>query len=467
MRKSAKRIFAAVLAASLAAVSFAGCGESTSSSAAGGAASGASTAAGAGKGQVYYLNFKPEQADQFSAIAKAYTEKTGVQVKVQTAASGTYEQTLKSEMAKSDAPTIFICNGPVGYKTWGSYCADLTNADMTKHLTDNSLALKDGSKVVGLPLAVEGYGIIYNQAIMDKYFKLDGAKAKSVDEINNFAKLKAVVEDMTAKKSKLGIKGVFASTSLKSGEDWRWQTHLANVPITHELQDSNINVNSSVKEIQFKYANEYKNIFDLYLNNSVTDKKMLGSKSVGDSTGEFALGQAAMMQNGNWVWSDIGKVDGNVVDKNDVKFLPIYTGHSGEEKQGLCIGTENFACINNKASAADQKASQDFLNWLYTGEGMDYVTKNATDGGLGFIAPYDTFKGKSPDDPLAKQVSEWQNKSGIKTVPWDFTCFPSQNFKNKFGADLLSYAQGQKSWDDVKSDVVKTWKTEAAASTQS
>ena len=132
MRKSAKRIFAAVLAASLAAVSFAGCGESTSSSAAGGAASGASTAAGAGKGQVYYLNFKPEQADQFSAIAKAYTEKTGVQVKVQTAASGTYEQTLKSEMAKSDAPTIFICNGPVGYKTWGSYCADLTNADMTK-----------------------------------------------------------------------------------------------------------------------------------------------------------------------------------------------------------------------------------------------------------------------------------------------------------------------------------------------
>ncbi|MDD3261075.1 MAG: ABC transporter substrate-binding protein [Oscillospiraceae bacterium] len=467
MKKNAKRICAAVLAASLAAVSFAGCGSSSSSSAAGSTASAAGSTAAAGKGQVYYLNFKPEQADQFTAIAKAYTEKTGVQVKVQTAASGTYEQTLKSEMAKSDAPTIFICNGPVGYKTWGSYCSDLTSSDLAKHLTDKSLALKDGSKIVGLPLAVEGYGIIYNQAIMDKYFKLDGAKAKSVDEINNFTKLKAVVEDMTAKKSKLGIKGVFASTSLKSGEDWRWQTHLANVPITNELLDSNTDVNSDVKEIQFKYANEYKNIFDLYLNNSVTDKKMLGSKSVGDSTGEFALGQCAMMQNGNWVWSDIGKVDGNVVDKNDVKFMPIYTGHSGEETQGLCIGTENFACINSKASADDQKASLDFLKWLYTGDGMDYVTKSSTDGGLGFIAPYDTFKGKAPDDPLAQQVSEWQNKSGIKTVPWDFTCFPSQNFKNKFGADLLSYAQGQKTWDDVKSDVVKTWKTEAAASAQS
>lgn len=468
MKHNAKKIFAAALAASLVAASFTGCGSSTSSSsaAAGGssAASTGSAAASSGKGQVYYLNFKPEQADQFNAIAKAYTEKTGVQVKVQTAASGTYEQTLKSEMAKSDAPTIFICNGPVGYKTWGSYCADLTNTDLTKHLTDASLSLKDGDKVVGLPLAVEGYGIIYNQAIMDKYFKLDGAKAKSMDEINSFAKLKAVAEDMTAKKDKLGIKGVFANTSLKTGEDWRWQTHLANLPITYELQDSNKTVTAGVNEVQFKYANEYQNIFDLYLNNSTVDKKLLGSKSVGDSTGEFALGQCAMMQNGNWVWSDISKTDGNVVEKDDIKFLPIYTGHTGEEKQGLCIGTENFACVNTKASADDQKASIDFLKWLYTGDGMDYVTKGASDGGLGFIAPYDTFKGKSPDDPLAKQVTEWQNKEGIKTIPWDFTCFPSQNFKNKFGAALLQYAQGQKSWDDVKSEFVTDWKKEASAS---
>ncbi len=461
MRHYGKKMFAAALAASLVAASLTGCGGTASSGSSAGSTG--NTAASSGKGQVYYLNFKPEQADQFNAIAKAYTQKTGVSVKVQTAASGTYEQTLKSEMAKSDAPTIFICNGPVGYKTWGSYCADLTNADITKHLTNTSLALKDGNKIVGVPLAVEGYGIIYNQAIMNKYFKLDGAKAKSMDEINNFAKLKAVVEDMTAKKAKLGIKGVFASTSLKTGEDWRWQTHLANIPITYELQDNKTDIAAGVKEIKFKYSDEYKNIFDLYLNNSVTDKKMLGSKSVGDSTGEFALGQVAMVQNGSWVWSDISKTDGNVVGKDDIKFMPIYTGHSGEQDQGLCIGTENFACINTKASADDQKASIDFLNWLYTGEGMDYVTKGASDGGLGFIAPYDTFKGKSPDGPLAKQVVQWENNKKVKIVPWDFTCFPSQNFKNKFGAALLQYVQGQKTWSDVKNEVVKDWKSEAAA----
>jgi len=461
MKKSISKIAAGVLAASMVAASFTGCNPSTESSSATASSGGAS----AGKGQVYYLNFKPEQGDAFNAIAKAYTAKTGTQVKVVTAASGTYEQTLKSEMAKNDAPTIFICNGPVGYKTWGSYCADLTNADITSHLTDKNLALKDGSKIVGVPLAVEGYGIIYNNAIMQKYFKLSGAKATSMDQINNFAKLKEVVEDMTAKKSQLGIKGVFGSTSLKSGEDWRWQTHLANIPITYELQENNTDITKDVKEITFKYSDEYKNIFDLYLNNSVTAKTMLGSKSVDDSTGEFALGQCAMIQNGNWVWSSISKVDGNVVGKDDIKMMPVYTGHSGEESQGLCIGTENFACINSKATADDQKASLDFLKWLYVGEGMDYVTKSGNDG-LGFIAPYDTFKGKAPDDPLATEVTNWQNKSGIKTVPWDFTCFPSQNFKNKFGADLLAYAQGQKTWDQVKSDVVSTWKTEAAASSK-
>ena len=52
------------------------------------------------KGSVYYLNFKPEQATQWEDLAKIYTEQTGVEVNVLTAASGTYESTLKSEMAK-------------------------------------------------------------------------------------------------------------------------------------------------------------------------------------------------------------------------------------------------------------------------------------------------------------------------------------------------------------------------------
>lgn len=449
-----KRVLAFCLAAAMTA-SLAACSNSTGAS-----PSSAASTAPQGEQSIYYLNFKPEVAPVYKEIAKAYKEETGVTLNVVTAASGTYEQTLKSEIAKADAPTIFQINGPRGYASWKDYCADLKDTELYKHLTDKSLAITDGDGVYGVPYVVEGYGIIYNQAIMDKYFKTSGAKAASMAEINSFDKLKAVVEDMTAKKDELGIKGVFSSTSLKPGEDWRWQTHLANVPVYYEFRDNKVDLTSdATKEIKFQYSDNYKNIFDLYVNNSITPKNLLGTKQVTDSMSEFALGQTAMVQNGNWAWSQISGVQGNTVKAEDVKFLPIYTGMPGEEKQGLCIGTENFFAINKEAPAEKQKAAEDFLYWLYSSKtGKDFVTNK-----LNFIAPFDTFtEDEKPTDPLAKEVLNWMSKDGINTVPWNFTVFPSQTFKDDFGAALLQYSQGSKSWDDVKKLVVSEWKSESA-----
>ena len=73
-------------------------------------------------GKVYYLNFKPEQDEAWQNLAEKYTEETGVDVTVVTAAEGTYEKTLTSEMDKSDAPTLFQVNGPVGLANWKDYC---------------------------------------------------------------------------------------------------------------------------------------------------------------------------------------------------------------------------------------------------------------------------------------------------------------------------------------------------------
>lgn len=409
------------------------------------------------KGSVYYLSFKPEQEEQWKKIAEDYEKETGVKVKVVTAASGTYEQTLKSEIAKEDAPTLFQINGPVGYQSWKDYCLDLKDIELYKHLLNEDMAVKDGDGVYGIPYVEEGYGIIYNNAIMEKYFKLDGAKAKSMDEINKYDKLKEVVEDMQAKKDKLGIDGVFASTSLTPGEDWRWQTHLANLPIYYEYKDKDV---TDSDKIDFTYADQYKNIFDLYINNSTCAPTLLGSKTVSDSMAEFALGKAAMVQNGNWGWGQISEVEGNTVKEEDVKFMPIYTGVKGEEKQGLCIGTENFFSINNKASEADQKASIAFIEWLFTSDtGKKHVTEE-----LGFIAPFDTFKdAETPQDPLAQEVLKYLENKDLYNVDWNFVSFPSQTFKDDFGAALLEYANGNMKWEDVKKLVVDEWASEKEA----
>ncbi len=425
----------------------------------------APTAAPSGGGEVYYLNFKPEVAEIYTKIAEAYKAETGVTLKVVTAAAGTYAQTLKSEVAKTDAPVLFQINGPRGYNDWKDYTADLKDTELYKHLSDKSLAVVDGNGVYGIPYAVEGYGIIYNNAIMTKYFALDGAKAKSMDEINNFATLKAVVEDMTAKKDQLGINGVFSSTSLKPGEDWRWQTHLANVPIFYEIRDNKLDVKNlnDFMTIKFQYSDNFKNLFDLYLNNSTTDPKLLGSKSVDDSMAEFALGQSAMVQNGNWAWGQVSGVDGNVVKAEDVKFLPLYIGVSGEEKQSICVGTENFFSINKQASPEKQKLAADFIWWLYSSPtGKAFVIND-----LKFIAPFDTFaENEKPTDPLALSLLSYTSNTDLYNVSWVFAVFPSQTFKDNFGGALLQYAQGTMQWDAVKQLFIDDWASEAAKATQ-
>ena len=283
-----------------------------------------------------------------------------------------------------------------------------------------------------------------------------------MDEINNFEKLKKLVEDMQKNASKLGIKGVFASTSLKAGEDWRWQTHLLNIPIYYEFTNNNIDLTSDQTDtITFEYNKNFKNIFDLYLNNSVIPPKQVGIKTVDNSMSEFALGECAMVQNGNWAWSQIEGVKGNVVKADNIKYLPIYTGMKVDPQQGLCIGTENFYAVNKKASAEDQKATVDFVYWLYSSEkGKDYVINK-----LGFISPFDTFtEFEKPKDPLAVEVLHWMKKSDITTIPWYFTLFPSQVFKEDFGSDLLRYAQGSEKWATVTDNVIADWKKESAAS---
>ena len=403
-----------------------------------------------GKGKVYFLNFKPEAADQWVALAKKYTDKTGVQVKVQTAASGTYQQTLKSELAKSDAPTIFQVNGQVDYQNWKGYTADLKDTGIYNELNNKDSALKDGDKVVGVPYVVEYYGIIYNKDLLKKYTELPGAKIKDVKEIDSFDKLKEVADDMQAKKDQLGIKGAFTSAGFDSSSDWRFKTHLANIPLSYEFKEDG--VTTQPETIKGTYLPNFKNIFDLYLKDSTTAPSQLSSKTGDDANSEFALGEAAFYQNGTWAWTDLQKAG---MKPDQVGMLPIYIGAKGEENQGLATGSENYLCINAKASEADQKASKDFLNWVVTSdEGIKALSED-----MGFTTPFKTFDKVKSDNPLVEEAVE-DSKSGKQQVAGNFTMMPSEEWQNQLGQAMLAYAQGNGSWDDVQKAFVDNWKTE-------
>jgi raffinose/stachyose/melibiose transport system substrate-binding protein len=409
--------------------------------------------------RVYLLNFKAEIQREWEEVAAQFTQETGIPMKVVTAGSGAYEQTLRSELAKSEPPTLFNINGPIGYLTWKNYTADLKNTQLYSWLLDKSMAITSDGGVYGIPYAVETYGIIYNDAILRKYFALPN-KAVGISgagEINNFATLKAVAEDMTAHKAELGITGVFASTSFSPGEDWRWQTHLSNLPIYYEYKQKGV---GDLQKIDFSYSPNYKNIFDLYINNSVTEPRMIGAKNVNDSMAEFALGHAAMVQNGNWAWTQIAAEAGNVVKAEDIKFLPIYTGVSGEESQGLCTGTENFICVNSQVPQAVQDASVKLLEWLFNSP----TGKQLALGKLGLVPPFSTFgPTERPDNPLAREMFRYLDNPAVNSVAWNFPTFPSQAFKDDLGAALYQYVLGNKTWDQLTTETAASWAAEKAA----
>ena len=393
-------------------------------------------------GSVYYLNFKPEQDQQWQDLAKVYTEKTGIEVTVVTAASGEYETTLTAEIAKSDPPTLFQVNGPVGLENWKDYCYDLSGSDVYGQLTSDSFALKDGDKVAGIAYVVESYGIIVNKTLLAQ-------AGYAVEDIQSFADLKAVAEDITARSAELGF-AAFTSPGMDGSSDWRFKTHLANLPIYFEYQADGIGTTTAIKGT---YLDNYRAMWDLYINNTTCDPKELTAKTGNDTLNEFLTGAAVFYQNGSW---EYGNVSGTYSD-DELAMIPIYFGVGDEANQGLCTGTENYWCVNATASEADIKATLDFINWCVTSE--EGTSAMAND--MGFVIPFKAAL-ESPNLFVKQDVA--YTAAGKTAVSWNFPTMPSEEWKNGVGSALSAYAADQTdaNWDAVVTAFVDGWASEYA-----
>ena len=390
---------------------------------------------------VYYLNFKPEQDAQWQELAKIYTEKTGVPVTVVTAASGEYETTLMSEIEKTDAPTLFQVNGPVGLANWTDYCYDLAGTELVKHLTSDAFALKEGDAGKGVAYVVETYGIIANTKLLEK-------AGYTVADITNFETLKKVADDIQARKGELGLDGAFTSAGMDGSSDWRFKTHLANMPIYYEYKADGIGSTGAIKGT---YLDNYKAIWDLYITDATCEPALLASKTGNDAVAEFVGEKAVFYQNGTWAWNDVKDLGAE-----NLTMLPIYIGVEGEENQGLCTGTENYWCVNGEADQEDIDATIAFLEWVITSdEGRKSMSQD-----MGFVVPFDTFTGEYASANPLVAVDAALTAEGKTPVSWNFTTMPSEEWKNGVGSALTAYAAGTGDWNGVVTAFVDGWKTE-------
>ncbi|WP_273234571.1 ABC transporter substrate-binding protein [Ileibacterium valens] len=401
----------------------------------------AGTADGA-KGSVYYLNFKPEQDEAWQNLAKKYTEETGVDVKVVTAASGNYETTLMSEMGKSGAPTLFQVNGPVGLKNWEDYAYNLYDTPVFNQLTSDAYALFVGKDdVAAIAYCIESYGIIVNTTLLDK-------AGYKVEDIQSFEDLKKVADDITARKDELNF-SAFTSAGMDGSSDWRFKTHLANMPIYFEYQEDGITDTDAIKGT---YLDNYRDIFDLYITDSTTPGKDLAAKTGDDSRNEFISGEAVFYQNGSWEYNELIK---NGLKSEEITMIPVYIGAGDEANQGLTTGTENYWVVNKEASEEDIQATLDFMNWCVTSE--EGTTAMADE--MGFVIP---FKDAKPSENVFVLEDVKLTEEGKTPVSWNFTTMPSEEWKNALGSALTAYAADptDANWEEVEKAFVENWKTE-------
>ena len=403
-------------------------------------------------GSVYYLNFKPEADAQWQELAQLYTDETGVPVTVVTAASNTYEQTLTSEMAKDVPPTLFHVNGINGLLNWKDFCYDLTGSAVLGELTSDSYALTEGDATLAVAMAVESYGLIVNKTLLAE-------AGYSIEDIQSFEDLQAVAEDITARSSELGF-AAFTSAGMDSSSDWRFQTHLANLPIYFEYEDKGI---TSTDAIEGTYLDNYKAIFDLYINNSTCDPTTLASMTGDDSRNEFLAGEAVFYQNGSWEYPNL--VGEGLFSDDDLAMIPIYIGAGDEANQGLCTGTENYWAVNANAAPEDIQATLDFMYWCVTSEtGTQAMCGGegampSGGAGMGFVIP---FSGNLESSNLFMKQNDEYTAAGKTPVRWDFTTIPSQTWKNDLSSALTAYAAGTGDWDGVVSAFVDNWASEYA-----
>ena len=424
-----RKLFSVALCATMVAGLFAGCGNSSSSD------------KSSAKGSVYWLNFKPEADEALQDIAKTYEKEKGVKVKVVTAASGNYNSTLTSEMGKSAAPTLFVVGNQAAVKTWDDYCIDLKDTDVYKELSTDAFNLKDeNGKVASMGYCYESYGIIVNKKLLKK-------AGYEVTDIKDFASLKSVAEDIHKRADKLGF-DAFTSSGMDDSSSWRFTGHLANMPLFYEGRDDGWK--EAPSEIKGTYLENFKDVWDLYINNSKYKKNTLATGGY-DAEAEFKKGEAVFYQNGTWEYDALKKS----ISDDDMQMIPIYCGVEGEEKAGLCSGTENCWAVNAKASKADQKATLEFMKWLVTSEEGTKVMaeqfgaipyKKAADSGNVFL--------KNANDLL---------EAGNYNVDWTFNYTPNvDEWRASLVAAMNKYDAGG-SWDDVKTAFVQGWATQYKA----
>jgi raffinose/stachyose/melibiose transport system substrate-binding protein len=403
-----KKILATVLATTLLVGTMVGCGTTSSN----GSSSSAKTEGGK---TVKIFQLKVEINDQLQALAKKYEAEKGVKVEITSVGGGAdYGAALKAEFQKGTEPDVFMVQGAGDYGIWKDKIDDLSDQGWIKNAVKGTLdTITFDGKVYGMPAATEGYGLIYNKAILDKA----GIDPKSID---TFDKLKAAFEKLDSKKAELGLDNVVSYTTK---ETWVTGNHTFNIPLAAQDNPKQFTADYVAQKadvVNNKQFNDWMNLVELMC--KYGGGKTLDTIDYSNQVGNFALGKTAFMQQGNWCAGDLKNLKADF----DMGFIPMCINNDTNAKvnTSIPVGVPMYWVVNKDSKVS--KDAKDFLDWMVTSQtGQEALVKD-----MNMIPAFTNFTVES-DNALNKSISEY-NKAG-KTLPWAFTNLPDGFSMNNIG----------------------------------
>lgn len=363
------------------------------------------------------FQFKVEIAEQLNTLAELYEKETGVKVEVETHGGGEdYGALLKAEIASGSEPEIFNNGGYTALTPYMDRATDLSDQPWAAKLipTSKTPATVDG-KLYGMPMNVEGYGLIYNKDLF--------AKAGITEEPKTLSQLK----DAAAKLKAAGITP-FEATN----EWWSMGMHLVNVGLAHQPDPKKFVDDVKAGTQTFKGNAVFKQWLDLVdvIFDNAQDNKM--TTDYATQVADFASGKAAMMMQGNWTQGDIDKIDPAL----NLGLLPLPIS---DEEGTILVGVPNNYIVNSKSAHPEEAKA--FLNWLVSSEtGKQYLTKE-----FKFI-PAETDIETAAED--IGQVAVAVQEKSATALGWNWDMFPD-GVTQGFGAAMQEYLGGQIDHDQL------------------
>lgn len=394
---------------------------------------------GDAKGDKITINLyqnKSEIADQLQAAADQYTkENPNVKINVESIQGNDYNTNLKAKLMNNDSVDIYALGDDISNMT--DYIEDLSDQDWVSHAVEGSLdAVTIDGKVYGIPVSVEGYGLVYNKDIF-KDAGIDASTLTSYDAIDAaFANLQ---EQINSGKLKDKYPQLEAVEEYAAKETWIPGLHTLNAPLACEYKNANELKESD--DLGLKYADSLKALLDLETKYTTSKDDLSKLNAVDYSTeigGGLAIERVAVVQQGNWIGPELKGIDETVANKMGMLPLPI----KGAKEDCIPVGISIKWCINSQSKDKVKEASKEFLSWLFqSDEGKKIVVDD-----FGFVPAFDNYDGVEISDPLSKEVKRYIDEG--KTTPWVMDGFPS-GYEAKSAADFQGYFSGEYTFDEM------------------